>query len=334
MSASGKRERTFFGADKPGAEKFAAGLRAKWGKGVRGTVLDPAASIQAAEAIRILAPTGMTLLEAARAAVARWEEGRGTETFKERWLAYQERQEGVWRKRYADDIAKIDRWVSAAFMDTRLHEISAATVRAAVIAGGAKAESTIHARSARINAVLSGRGGKRKAKRIALLDRRQLAILKWEARKDPETRRAVGLLLYAGIRPSAQDGEIARLDWEAVGSTEIYIDHDTSKTGSDRHIPLGRRLRWWIREHPKDGPVIPAWWKVKWQRLRKAAGLGASQDLTRHTFASNFLAVYGVDACRQAMGHTADSDTLFRHYRKAVTEADGRHYFGMPRTAR
>ena len=77
---------------------------------------------------------------------------------------------------------------------------------AAVVAGGAVAEGTIKARSTRIRSVLSGRGGKRRAVKVALLSREALARLKWAARRDAATRRAVGLLLFAGIRPAAADG--------------------------------------------------------------------------------------------------------------------------------
>lgn len=328
LSPTGERTRKFFGESKAKAEKFALGLRKSYHAGERRTLLAPEDALQAVEALKILAPAGITLMEAARAAVARWEASKSTETFRERWLAYTAKMEPHWRQRYADDMAKIPRWVPASFMKLRLHEITPGAVEDALRKGGAKAEGTIKARATRINAVISGRGGKRRAKGIAILDRRQLALLKWRSRKDPETRRAIGLLLFAGIRPGAQDGEISRLDWSAVGASEIYIDHDTSKTGSDRHIPLGRRLRWWIRGHPPEGLVAPAWWKVKWQAIRKEAGLGSGQDLTRHTFASHFLAVHGEKATKQALGHTEGSDTLFRHYRKAVTERDGKRYFG------
>jgi hypothetical protein len=330
ISPDGRRRRHYFAGEKgkTKAEKFAAGVRAVYHKGERGSLLRPEESMQAAEALRLLAPTGMSLVEAAKAAVERWAAAGSSETFKDRWLAFTREMEMHWRPRYAADMGKIPRWVPAAFMERRLHEITPEVLRAAVIAGGAKAEGTIKMRSTRIRSVMAGRGGKRRAVKVALLSREELVRLKWEARKDPELRRTVGLLLFAGIRPGAEDGEISRLQWEDVGEREIYISHEVSKTGSDRHIPLGRRLAWWIREHPADGPVCPAWWKVKWQRLRRAAGIGAGQDLTRHTFASHFLAVHGEQETKQAMGHTAGSDTLLRHYRRAVTREQGRRYFG------
>lgn len=62
--------------------------------------------------------------------------------------------------------------------------------------------------------------------------------------------------------------------------------------------------------------------------IRKAAGVTA-HDVTRHTFASHFLAWQGEASTKNAMGHTAGSSTLFRHYRRAVTEEAGKTYFGV-----
>lgn len=328
LRPDGQRLRRYFGDDKRKAERFALELRSRYHAGERQTLLRPDEAIQAAEAIKLLEPTGMSLLAAAQAARDRWDGAGSTETVRERWLAFTAAQEAHWRPRYAADMGKIPRWVPAEFMDRRLHEVTPELLRAALLANGKLAESTIKMRATRIQAVLAGRGGKRRAAKVQLLTREELARLKWAARREPELRRVVGLLLYAGIRPGAEDGEISRLEWEAVGEKEIYVACEVSKTGTDRHIPLGRRLRWWLREHPADGPVAPAWWKVKWQRLRRAAGIGAGQDLTRHTFASHYLAVHGEQETKQVMGHTAGSDTLLRHYRRAVTKAQGWRYFG------
>ena len=333
MSGDGRRRRHYFPADEAGkkkAEKFAAGIKAAYHKGERGALLRPAEAVMAAEALRLLAPTGLTLVEAARQALEHWKAHEGSqETFEERWLAFSRKMEGHWRPRYARDMGKIPRWVPAAFMKLRVAEITPGVLRAAVMAGGARAEATIKARETRIRSVLSSRGGKRRAVKVELLSREELARLKWEARKNPAVRRVVGLLLFAGIRPAVEDGEITRLEWEAVGPREIYVGHEVSKTGSDRHIPMGRRLRWWLRGHPAEGPVTPPNWKRKYERLRRAAGIGAGQDLTRHTFASHFLAVHGEQETKAAMGHTAGSDTLLRHYRRAVTKAQGMRYFGV-----
>jgi integrase len=328
MTATGKRERKFFGDDKAAAEKFAAGLRAKWVKGVRGTVLDPATAIAAAEAVKILHPLGIGLVEAARLVEQQFAARGVRESFRERWMRYQLAHEGHWSDSYARQIGKLDRKLSADFMDAQVQTLTPEVIRAAVIAGGAKSKSNIALIERMISAAMNERGKERRAERIEIMTAGQCGRM-LRACEDADERRAVALLLFAGIRPSTEDGEISRLDWETFTAGEIYVPHQVSKTGTDRHIPITPRLARLLRGHPADGPVAPAGWKRKYDRLRKAAGIQGRQDITRHTFASHFLAAFGVDPTKQAMGHTAGSDTLFRRYRRAVNEADGRSYFGL-----
>jgi integrase len=330
MTATAKRERKFFGDDKTAAEKFAAGLRAKWAKGVRGTMLDPATSIAAAEAVKILEPLGIGLVEAARMAERQFLTNGKRETFRERWMRYMLAGECHWRPSYATQIGKLDRKLGDAFMDSPVQIMTPEFIRAAVIAGGARSKSNIALIERMISAAMNERGKERRAVNIEIMTAGQCGRM-LRACEDKAERMAVALLLFAGIRPSTEDGEISRLDWETIKAGEIYVPHEVSKTGTDRHIPITPRLARLLRDHPKDGPVIPAGWKRKYDRLRKAAEIQGKQDITRHTFASHFLAAFGSDAAKQAMGHTAGSDTLFRRYRRAVTEADGRAFFGMAR---
>lgn len=330
LTSTRKRVRRYFGDNKTKAEKFASKIRTRYHKGERGSLLTVEQSVQAAEALRILEGSGVSLIEAAQEAVRRRTEG-GTETFREKWGRFVDEMEAHWRPRYAKDMGKIPRWVPS-LMDRRVCDITPGMVREAVIAGGAKAESTIAARSIRINSVLTGRGKRRRAAKISILK----PWARWRllrACETPEERWAVALLLYAGIRPDAEEGEISRLDWEHFRKGEIYIPHEVSKTGSDRHIPITPRLAKLIEGHPDEGPVAPAWWYRKWRRIRKLARLGSEQDLTRHTFGSHFLAAFGEHEAKQAMGHTRDSDTIFRHYRRAVTTRAGRRYFRLLTTA-
>ena len=330
MTATGKRERKFFGDDKTSAEKFAAGIRAKWVKGVRGTMLDPATAIAAAEAVKILAPLGIGLAEAARMVETQMN-ARGTrETFRERWMRYQLAHEGHWSDSYANQIGKLDRKLGDSFMDSAVQLMTPEFIRAAVLAGGARSKSNIALIERMVSAAMNERGKERRAVNIEIMTTGQCGRM-LRACEDKAERMAVALLLFAGIRPSTEDGEISRLDWETFKPGEIYVPHEVSKTGTDRHIPITPRLARFLRDHPKDGLVIPAGWKRKYDRLRKAADIQGKQDITRHTFASHFLAAFGVDPAKQAMGHTAGSDTLFRRYRRAVNEADGKAYFGLAR---
>ena len=98
---------------------------------------------------------------------------------------------------------------------------------------------------------------------------------------------AVGMMLYAGIRPH----EVARLTWAQVDLQEkaIYILPQHSKTGGARRVTIHRPLQRILRKHqqPETARICPANW------LRHAAGWGSDrkwpQDALRHTFASYHL---------------------------------------------
>ena len=107
---------------------------------------------------------------------------------------------------------------------------------------------------------------------------------------------AVGMMLYAGIRPH----EVARLTWAQVDLREraIYILPRHSKTGGARrvtiHKPLLRILR--THKHAENETICPPNWLKHWREMRRAAGWGGDkkwpQDALRHTFASYHLSYF------------------------------------------
>ena len=324
MTGAGKRIRKFF-PDPGEAEKFAAGLRRKFRDGQRGGVIPHELAIMAATAAEMLAPHGVTILEAARAFVARVDVG-SAETFSDRYDRMRLENEARWSDRYKLDMDRLPRWVGPEIMAARLCDITPAMIEEALRAHGAAAQSTLDTRGRYVSAAMRYRTKHRKSETIHIMTSRQCGQM-LRACESPEERRAVALLLWAGIRPSAEDGEISRLDWAAVGESHIYVSRAVSKT-SDHHIPLTPRLRRLLRGHPAEGPVVPANWRRVYRRIRGAVdGIAGVQDVTRHTFASHYLAAYGEAATKQAVGHAAGSSTLFRHYRAAVTEEDGRRFF-------
>lgn len=189
-----------------------------------------------------------------------------------------------------------------------------------------KSLSTLDMRARMISSILGFKEKHRRVATIAILSNDQRKAL-FDACEDDQESMAVALLLYAGIRPDAESGEISRLDWETVGKEEIYVSQEVSKVG-ERIIPVTPALWKLIKKHPKSGCVIPANWKRKWSRLRKAAGIDAT-DITRHTFCSHMLAAFGMEKTQRAMGHVPMSQTTRRHYARAVTEEEGKAYFGV-----
>lgn len=324
MSATGKRVRKFF-PDLQKAQKFAGTTRAAHTAGLRGLLTTELAA-QAVVALRILQPLGISLPEAARMVAATQKASEKTEVFKARWRRALLDGEKRWRQRYIDDMGKIPRWLGRTAMGMQCGELSDEAIERALRMHGARSLSTLAARKSRVMAVLNFRErAPKKTTAIQILSPGQCARVLRVCHGRDELR-VVALLLFAGIRPDAESGEISRLDWEAVGEREIYVSPEVSKVG-DRHVEIQPRLRRLLRGHPAEGPVIPAGWRRAWQRIRREAGISEMQDVLRHTFASNWLAAFGEDAAKLAMGHTKGSDTLFRHYRRAVTQEAGKRFF-------
>lgn len=324
MTATGKRVRKFFDT-KTAANRYAASCRSSYHEGIRGAVVPATLALQAAEAARILEGSGISVVEAARMAVARVSSTQDAELFKLRYDRTMLDGEMRWSNCYRLGMDRLPRWVPQWFMDLPCGAIDRETMERALLESGHKARSTLDMRIARLSAIIGYQEKHRKGTTIHILSTEQrMALI--AACADAQERMAVGLLLYAGIRPDAEHGEISRLDWSAVGKTEVHVSQEDSKVG-ERLVPITPALQAMIKGHPKSGVIIPAGWKRKWARLRKAAGITVN-DVTRHTFASHFLAWRGEDAAKNAMGHTAGSSTLFRHYRRAVTEEAGKAYFG------
>ena len=104
---------------------------------------------------------------------------------------------------------------------------------------------------------------------------------------------AVGMMLYAGIRPH----EVARLTWAQVDlqARAIYILPRHSKTGGARRVTVHRPLQRILRAHKREEneKICPPNWLRHWRELRRTSGWGCGrkwpQDALRHTFASYHL---------------------------------------------
>jgi integrase len=327
MAADGKRHKKYFRTESE-ANRYAGKLRSQYASGVRGSALPLAIALQATEAISILEGTGVGLVEAAKIVAKQMATSGAQETFSERYDRAMLDGEGRWSKRYRQDMDRMLRWLPKGFLAKPCGVIDRGVIEKALVEDRKLSRATIDMRTTRILAILHYRERHRKSSEIKILTLAEVEKVLGHC-QTVEERRVVALLAFAGIRPDAESGEIARLDWEAVGAKEIYIAPTTSKTGSDRHIEITPRLRAELVGHPTEGPVLPAGWRRAWQRIRKAAGIAGEQDILRHSYASHILAATSEEHAKQCLGHAAGSSTLFRHYRRAVTQADGLAYFGL-----
>lgn len=326
MTASGKRARKYF-PTLAAAKRFAASVRASHASGLRGSMISASLALQAAEAERILDGSGITLAEAARMAVAKLGGAESRETFGDRYWRAMAANDCIWSDKYQSQMDDLPKWVPAEFLRRACGGIDRAAIEAACreIRSSLK-QSSLDMKASRILAIVNFRPRHKKAPTFPILSPGQVGRC-LRVCETPEERRVVALLFFAGIRPDAEFGEISRLDWSAVGESEIYLSAAVSKTPLDRHVPISGRLRRLIRGHPADGPVMPAGWKKRWQRIRRDAGIADLIDVGRHVFCSNALAGWGMESCQMAMGHVPMSAVTRRHYARAVLKADGLRYF-------
>ena len=127
---------------------------------------------------------------------------------------------------------------------------------------------------------------------------------------------AIGLMLYAGVRPQ----ETARLHWSDIdlNEGEIIIPARHSKTGGGRHISICPALRVILEQAHGSTPeqrICPGNWNNRWRQIRRAAGFEHwQQDVLRHTFASYHVKRWHDFARLQAeMGHRS-ADLLRSRY--------------------
>ena len=132
-------------------------------------------------------------------------------------------------------------------------------------------------------------------RRVEVLTPEEIHALKRAAEKyrGGSCAAAVGMMMYAGIRPH----EVARLTWSQVDMQEqaIYILPRHSKTGGARRVSICKPLLRILGEYRRDDKerICPAGWEQHWRQLRRLAGWNNDkvwqQDALRHTFASYHL---------------------------------------------
>jgi len=137
---------------------------------------------------------------------------------------------------------------------------------------------------------------------------------------DPGFLPYFALALFEGIRPE----ECARLSAKDIDleREQVTISGEAAKTRNRRIVPLLPPALSILSECPKT-----RWfdWQTNFRRrrdaLRKAAKLKKwPKDVLRHTAASHFYNIYGMDEATKALGHSAA--IMLRHYRAMQTKEE------------
>lgn len=158
---------------------------------------------------------------------------------------------------------------------------------------------------------------------------------------------AVGL--FAGLRPNREAAKLAHSD---IFNGFVRVLGLHAKDRQRRDVEIHPTLQAWL---DLGGDYAPSNLRKRFERVREAAGLirierasgkgktrklidgklrkkivntGWAQDCLRHTFASNYLPVYGAEKTVKQLGH-GDYNMLFGHYRALVTQQQAEAFWRL-----
>ena len=127
---------------------------------------------------------------------------------------------------------------------------------------------------------------------------------------------------FAGVRPH----EIGGLSPRDISDRYIEISARIAKTQKRRLVSVLPSLWEWLRVSEE----LPLKNKQKrFEKAVKAAGIGRSHDIMRHSYASYHLAHFlSAEKTALEMGHR-DTNILFRHYRELVTREEAQAFWAI-----
>lgn len=150
--------------------------------------------------------------------------------------------------------------------------------------------------------------------------------------KHKECLPAIGLLMFAGVRPR----EVHRLTWKDIDLEEnsITIHSLCSKTGGVRQVEICsslKRLLAPFANGQKNERVCPKNWQKRWRDIRNDSGFKNVwvQDILRHTYASYHAKRFkDLPRLQLNMGHY-DLSLLRSRYvnMRGISHADARDFF-------
>lgn len=297
------------------------------------------------EGRKALEGTSKTLIEAARECAARDRSRRESLTLAALVARFMADPETVKRsKAYLDDVRK--RW--RRFQDDLGSETLACDVTAdkvrrwlAALPVSDLTKGNFHRTvgavfSYAVHAELVAENPFRKVKKpevkgadgVAVFTPEQMGVLLVAAHEDWLPVLAIGG--FAGLRPE----ELRRLTWDEVDLAGGFIEvkASKSKTGKRRLVTISKNLRAWLQPYAgKTGRVVTP--RERKHRITAMAAAGVKvwpMDVLRHSFASYHLRHHGNDLnlTAQELGHTT-TKMLFQHYREAVKPDAARAWWAL-----
>lgn len=338
LTESGKRERHYFRTQEL-AKAAADKLKEKRDEfGTRAKSIRPVLSEQATLAEAILAPWGLSLVEAARMAAAIREKASASRPLSIAADAWIVACEGL-RARTVTSYAATAKKLKAAFGDRQLAAISGAELQAALAPPGASgAAMRCNLRNAKALWRWSAKQGWCQAETFAvetpkggsdseiefLTIEEATALLRVAEKHYPQAVATYCLQLFAGIRAE----EVTRLEAENVTADGIELTAAATKRGRRRHISPNATLAAWLEAHPFQ--PCPNWQRID-RACRRLAGweLAAAlltdppkphrgpwkQNALRHSHASYSIAAgLPLEALLFEFGHSGGTELLRKNY--------------------
>ncbi len=145
------------------------------------------------------------------------------------------------------------------------------------------------------------------------------------------------LTLFAGIRPSLQDGEIADFAkhpklFENVNLSlgKIIVPAEVSKVKRRREVTIYPSLRAWLEAYPIEKyPILPTNADKRIKKIRDAHKL--EHDVLRHTFISHHIGKFHSVGLAALEAGTSEG-VIAKHYHSPATEEEARQFFSIAPT--
>jgi integrase len=364
ITATGKREQHFF-KTRDLAQAHGAKLREKFFEdGAKSNTITPTLAEAATQAEAILAPWGLSLVEAARMVAAIRERETASKTLGDAadlWIAA---CEGLRPKTVRNYKLTTDK-LRAALADRLLAGISAEELQAVVApAGTTAAVAAERMRNAKAFWRWSASKGwcqaetfkglelpkaSKESGEIGILTPGEAeALLRTAETHFPQAVASFALQLFAGIRAE----EITRMEKGHVTDDGIDLPASVTKKGRRRHITPSATLAAWLAKHPFE--PCPNWretsaavrrltgWdvvsailnervRVKTMKPLAAPSLGRwQQNALRHSHASYAVASgTALETLLFEFGHTGNANVLRAHYVGKASKKQALEFFAI-----
>jgi integrase len=347
VSPTGKRQRFFF-ETKADAQVYAEKQRIRLQNfGSQGaSILPPAQQEQAANALALLQPYGISLNEIVRDWISRKKASEASITYEAAMDAFMD-----WRKRSASYQRSIRQTRNrlASLHGRLLNEITPECLTKAMDGMTPSVRNfTIRILGGLFNfGIKRGFCSDNPVRRLDLSQRDPFEIELYTVEEVAAIMTAaekhaailipyLAVSFFCGIRRA----EALRLDWSAIDLHEGFVKLPAAitKTRRGRHIDISENCRaWLVARAMESGRIFPFSENVLRDRLGdlwEKHKVRTIKHGPRHAFASYWLAKCGdINKLCQFLGHD-DPETTFKHYAKAATKREAEKFWAiMPKAA-